>query len=98
MDSQAPSIWQKELILMEITTNVHLIPNIVANPYLIMDPDGLTLIDTGLPGSDKKILNYISGLGRSPSDLKRIIITHSDIDHVGGLSAIRKASGAHIYA
>ncbi len=83
---------------MEITANVHLIPNIVANPYLIMDPDGLTLIDTGLPGSDKKILNYISDLGRSPSDLKRIIITHSDMDHVGGLYAIKKASGAHIYA
>ncbi|MGA7193354.1 MAG: MBL fold metallo-hydrolase [Anaerolineales bacterium] len=83
---------------MEITTNVHLIPNIVANPYLIMDPDGLTLIDTGLPGSGRKILNYISGLGRSPSDLKRIIITHSDIDHFGGLSEIKKASGARIYA
>ena len=59
-----------------------------------MDPDGLTLIDTGLPGSGRKILNYISGLGRSPSDLKRIIITHSNIDHFGGLSEIKKASSA----
>jgi len=83
---------------MEIVANVHLIPNIIANPYLIIDPDGLTLIDTGLPGSDKKILHFITGLGRSPSDLKRIIITHSDIDHIGGLSALKKASGARIYA
>ncbi len=83
---------------MEIIANVHLIPNIVANPYLIIDPDGLTLIDAGLPGSHKKILGYIAGLGRSPSDLKRIIITHSDMDHVGGLSAIKKSSGARIYA
>ena len=83
---------------MEITANVHLIPNIVANPYLIMDPDGLTLIDTGLPGSDKKILNYISDLGRSPSDLKRIIITHADMDHIGSLYALKKASGARVYA
>ncbi len=83
---------------MEIIANVHLIPNVVANPYLIIDPDGLTLIDAGLPGSHKKILGYIAGLGRSPSDLKRIIITHSDMDHVGGLSAIKKSSGARIYA
>jgi len=83
---------------MEIVANVHLIPNIIANPYLIIDPDGLTLIDAGLPGNDKKILGYIVGLGRSPSDLKRIIITHSDIDHVGSLSAIKQASGARIYA
>ncbi|HEY9152925.1 MAG TPA: MBL fold metallo-hydrolase [Anaerolineales bacterium] len=83
---------------MEIINNLHLVPNIVANPYLIIDPDGLTLIDAGLPGSDKKILRYISGLGRSSSDLKRIILTHSDIDHVGSLSTIKKASGARVYA
>ena len=83
---------------MKIVPNVHLIPNIVANPYLIVDPDGLTLIDTGLPGSQKKILNYISGLSRSPSDLKRIIITHADMDHTGSLSALKKASGARVYA
>ena len=82
---------------MEIIPNVHLIPNIVANPYLIVDPDGLTLIDAGLPGNHKKILNYISGLGHTPSDLKRIIITHADIDHIGGLSALKKASGAQIF-
>jgi len=77
---------------MEIIPNVHLIPNIVANPYLIVDPDGLTLIDAGLPGNHKKILNYISGLGHTPSDLKRIIITHADIDHIGGLSALKNTS------
>jgi len=83
---------------MEITANVHLIPNIIANPYLIIDPDGLTLIDSGLPGNQKKILNYISNLGHAPSDLKRIIITHADIDHTGSLSALKKACGAQIYA
>ena len=83
---------------MEIIENVHLIPNVVANPYLIIDSDGLTLIDAGLPGSHKKILGYITGLGRSPSDLKRIIITHADMDHVGGLSAIKRSSGARVFA
>ena len=83
---------------MEIILNVHLIPDIIANPYLIVDPDGLTLIDTGLPGSDKKILNYIAGMGRSPADLKRIIITHSDMDHIGGLYSLKKATGARTYA
>lgn len=83
---------------MQIIPSVHHIPDIVCNPYLIIDPDGLTLIDTGLPGSHKKILKYIQGLGRTPADLKRIILTHSDIDHVGGLAALKKASGARTYA
>ncbi len=83
---------------MEIIPNVHLVPNVLANPYLIIDPDGLTLIDTGLPGSHKKILKYMTGLGHKPTDLKRILLTHSDLDHVGGLAALKKASGARVYA
>ena len=83
---------------MEITPYVHLIPGVFANPYLIVDPDGLTLIDTGLPGSEKKILKYIAGIGKSPRDLKRIIITHADGDHYGSLNALKAASGARAYA
>ena len=83
---------------MEIYPNVHHIPRVTANPYLLIDPSGATLIDAGLPGSDKKILRYISGLGLKPEDLKRIIITHADFDHIGGLAALKKASGAQIYA
>lgn len=83
---------------MEILPNVHIIPNIIANPYLLIDPDGLALIDAGLPGSHKKILRYLAGLGYEPHDLKRILITHADFDHVGGLAALKAATGAHIFA
>jgi len=83
---------------MEIIPNVHLIPKTVANPYLLIDLDGLTLIDAGLPGSHRKILRYMAGLGYAPKDLKRILITHSDFDHVGGLAALKKATGARVYA
>jgi len=83
---------------MEIIPNVHLIPNTVANPYLLIDPDGLTLIDAGLPGSHKKILRYLVGLGYAPGDLKRILITHADFDHVGGLAPLKAATGARVFA
>ncbi len=87
-----------KIIPMEIIPNVHLIPNIVANPYLIIDPDGLILIDAGLPGSHRKILRYLAGLGYAPKDLKRILITHADFDHVGGLAALKAATGARVFA
>jgi glyoxylase-like metal-dependent hydrolase (beta-lactamase superfamily II) len=83
---------------MEILPNVHLIPGIIANPYLIIEPEGLTLIDTGIPGSENKILQYIKDLGRAPRDLKRILLTHSDLDHVGSLPALKLATGAQSYA
>jgi glyoxylase-like metal-dependent hydrolase (beta-lactamase superfamily II) len=83
---------------MEIVPNVHLIPGIVANPYLIIEPTGLTLIDTGLPGSSKKILKYMAELGYAPRGLRRIIITHADIDHIGSLAALKAATGARIFS
>jgi glyoxylase-like metal-dependent hydrolase (beta-lactamase superfamily II) len=83
---------------MEILPNIHLIPNIVANAYLLVDPGGLTLIDAGLPGSHRKILRFMASLGFTPADLKRILITHADFDHVGGLAALKAASGARIFA
>ncbi|HZY43274.1 MAG TPA: MBL fold metallo-hydrolase, partial [Anaerolineae bacterium] len=63
---------------MEVAPNVHQITLNFVNAFLIIDEDGLTLIDTGLPGSDKKIIEYLSGIGRLPNNLKRIILTHSD--------------------
>jgi glyoxylase-like metal-dependent hydrolase (beta-lactamase superfamily II) len=83
---------------MEIIPNVHVISGGIVNCYLIVDPDGLTLIDTGLPGEAKKILKYVEGLGRKPGDVKRIVITHADGDHVGSLAALKAATGARVYA
>jgi glyoxylase-like metal-dependent hydrolase (beta-lactamase superfamily II) len=83
---------------MEIVPNIHVIPSAIVNVFLIIDPDGLTLIDTGLPGHAKKVLKYIAELGRKPTDLKRIIITHADADHVGALAELKAATGATVYA
>jgi glyoxylase-like metal-dependent hydrolase (beta-lactamase superfamily II) len=69
-----------------------------ANVYLLVDDDGLTLVDTGLPGRADLILEQIEELGYSPSDVKRIIITHHHADHTGSLAALKKATQAEIIA
>jgi len=38
---------------MNIIDNVYLVPKIVANPYIIVEVDGLTAIDTGIPLNEK---------------------------------------------
>jgi glyoxylase-like metal-dependent hydrolase (beta-lactamase superfamily II) len=83
---------------MKIIENVFLVPGVVANPYILVDADGLTLVDTGLPRSSQKILDYIATLGKSAHDVKRIIITHSDLDHIGCLADLHKLTGARTYA
>ena len=83
---------------MKIIENVFVVPKVVANIYILVDDDGLTIIDAGLPRSEKKILAYVTNLGKSASDVKRIILTHSDLDHVGALAALQKTTGARTYA
>lgn len=83
---------------MEIITNLHQIPQVTGNCFLLIDPDGLTLIDAGLPRDAPKVLAYIRASGRPLDALKQILITHADIDHMGGAAAIQKATGAKIWA
>ncbi len=83
---------------MKIIDNVFLIPGVMANSYLLVDPDGLTILDTGMPYSEKKTIEYITRLGRSVRDIRRILITHADLDHYGCMAALQNVSGAHTYA
>jgi glyoxylase-like metal-dependent hydrolase (beta-lactamase superfamily II) len=67
----------------------------VVNAYVWERPDGgLTLIDAGMPGDGPRILAFLHKLGQSRLD--RIIVTHGDIDHLGGLAAIQAATGAQV--
>lgn len=83
---------------MKITASIHIVPGVIGNSYLLVDPDGLTLIDTGIPGSAIKILNFIKRLGYAKRDLNRILLTHADWDHAGGLAMLKRATGARVYA
>ena len=83
---------------MEITPNVHLIPNMRgANTYLLLGATA-TLVDTGMPGSADTILGYMEELALSASDLSRIVITHHHLDHVGSLAALKSRTSAQVVA
>ncbi len=71
----------------------------MVNVFLIDDPEsGLILIDTGTPWSKGRILKAVKALGRQPGDLKHILLTHADVDHVGSLGALAAETGAQTYA
>lgn len=47
---------------------------------------GLTLIDTGLPWHGTRLIAGIAEAGYELADVERILLTHYDVDHVGGLA------------
>ena len=67
----------------------------VVNAYVWERSDGrLTLIDTGMPGDAGKILDFLRNMGLERLD--RIILTHGDIDHIGGCREIQRSTGARV--
>lgn len=69
------------------------------NLSLILDAThGPTLVDTGLPGQTDAIAAALSEAAIQIADLRRIILTHQDIDHVGTLHDLVQASGARVLA
>jgi glyoxylase-like metal-dependent hydrolase (beta-lactamase superfamily II) len=60
----------------------------LVNAYLVAEEDGLTLVDTMLPRSEKKILAAAERLG---APIVRIALTHAHGDHIGSLDALAAA-------
>ncbi len=71
----------------------------VLNVSLISDKEhGLTLVDTGMPGQIELIEQALQGEGFSLDDIKQIVLTHGDIDHIGSLAALKEHTNATVYA
>ena len=82
---------------MEVVPGIHKVDGVWGgNVYLIVEEDGLVLVDAGLPGSAGKILRYIEGLGRKPAELTRVILTHAHPDHTGTIPALRRRADARV--
>ena len=59
----------------------------IVNVYLLSEEDGLTVIDTGLPGSTGGIAKAAEQIG---APIKRILLTHGHGDHVGSLDVLHE--------
>ena len=71
----------------------------LVNSYAFRDPDGtVTLVDAGLgpAWARRKLRAGLGAIGARPGDVRRIVVTHAHIDHVGGLASIVEQTGADV--
>jgi glyoxylase-like metal-dependent hydrolase (beta-lactamase superfamily II) len=63
----------------------------VVSFYLLEHPDGLTLIDAGLPGHLRQLQNHLARSGRSVRDIRAVLLTHGHPDHTGLAGPLHQA-------
>lgn len=83
---------------MELLPGIHRVNTGASNAYVIVEDGLVSVVDTGLPGSAKKILRYLRELRFEPAAIQRILLTHQHPDHVGGATELVRASGAEVWA
>ncbi len=95
---------------MELTDKIHLLKidfEITLSPakkiprfvnVILIFGDKITLIDTGVKGSEEKIFSYIAQNNRKPSEIETVILSHSHPDHIGSAARIKELAGCKVLA
>jgi glyoxylase-like metal-dependent hydrolase (beta-lactamase superfamily II) len=69
----------------------------LVNSYLVEDGGALTVVDAGLQGHWKDLLRELESMGRTPGDIRAVLLTHGDVDHVGFAERLRSEHGVPVY-
>ena len=82
---------------MKLGPHLHRIGNDIVAAYLVDTEDGITVIDAGLPGHWKELLAELDAMGRTPADIRGLVLTHGDSDHIGFAERLRREHGVPVY-
>lgn len=82
---------------MKLDSQLYRIGNDIVAAYLIDTPEGVTIIDAGLPGLWRDLQRELRSMGRTIGDVKGVILTHGDSDHVGFAERLRHDHGVPVY-
>ncbi|HEU0190475.1 MAG TPA: MBL fold metallo-hydrolase [Mycobacterium sp.] len=67
----------------DVVDGIHRLEHAATNLYLIEDDTGITIVDAGLPATFRHAQSALASIGRSPGDVRALIITHAHFDHIG---------------
>jgi glyoxylase-like metal-dependent hydrolase (beta-lactamase superfamily II) len=95
---------------MKLTEKIHLLKidfEIAISPekklprfvnVILIFSDKITMIDSGVKGSEEKIRQYINDQNRDFAEIDTLILSHSHPDHIGSAATIKELTGCRIMA
>lgn len=82
---------------MRLAPGLHRIGNDIVAAYLVVTPEGITVIDAGLPGHWRDLRRELAAVGRDVGDIRGIVLTHGDSDHLGFAERLRREHGVPVF-
>lgn len=95
---QQRSEWNEPVAPFRVIGNIHFVGTGGVSAFLFSTPEGLILLDGGLPETAALIAASIETLGFRLRDVKYLLNTHAHFDHAGGLAELKRRSGAIMVA
>jgi glyoxylase-like metal-dependent hydrolase (beta-lactamase superfamily II) len=82
---------------MKLGPHLHRIGNDIVAAYVVDTDEGVTLVDAGLAGQWSDLVAELAAMGRSLDDVRGIVLTHGDTDHIGFAERLRRERGIPVY-
>jgi metallo-beta-lactamase class B len=90
--------WNQPQAPFKVFGNTYYVGTAELAAILIRTSEGLILLDAALPQSAPSIDASIAALGFKTAEIRLIVSSHAHYDHVGGVAALQRASGATVAA
>jgi glyoxylase-like metal-dependent hydrolase (beta-lactamase superfamily II) len=82
---------------MKLGPSLHRLGSSLVNVYLVEEAGLVTIVDAGLPGYWADLPGELAAMGRTLDDVRAVVLTHGDTDHVGFAERIRRERGIPVY-
>jgi glyoxylase-like metal-dependent hydrolase (beta-lactamase superfamily II) len=82
---------------MQIAPSLHRLGSGLVNSYLVEEGGRVTIVDAALPGYWGLLLKELAAMGRSLDDVRAVVLTHGDTDHIGFAERLRRERGIPVY-
>jgi glyoxylase-like metal-dependent hydrolase (beta-lactamase superfamily II) len=82
---------------MQLSKSLHRLGSSLVNSYLVEEGGLVTIIDAGLPGYWRDLPAELAAMGRSLDDVRAVMLTHGDTDHIGYAERLRRERGVPVY-